>query len=325
MKTLNRLQMKKMFLLITLVISGVVAKAQVSYFGNEKSNIEKLADLKNTTTLFTLRYADYAEQKAFEEAIKKTWTITPYKIIKPEELAGYDKLERYSFFYFDAYAEAKDTITNANVVYALKLITPSDKPKQKEESIFAMVTLFPDVYTEQTVKKIGEKLGSRRSIKKDILTILYNHSRFINWSPGFLAGYLKQINDGLLSGQSREIDYQFYNKVRLPDLSTETLYVPEYVREVFSLQPVKLPDSNIVQQPYNYKLKFLPFKELDSLILNKKEGIKYLVYTQRTNDKIISVYDSKDDKIIYQKFYFQSPNFEMNDLIDIKNVIKSIK
>lgn len=72
-------------------------------------------------------------------------------------------------------------------------------------------------------------------------------------------------------------------------------------------------------------MKFLPFKELDSLILNKTEGVKYLVYTRRSKDKIISIYDSRDDKIIYQKFYFQTPEFEMDDLNDIKKVVKSIK
>jgi len=325
MKTSNRLQMKKMIFLIAMLLTGMISKAQVSYFGNEKSNIEKLEILKNTTTLFTLQYADYAELKEFEEAIKKTWTITPFKIIKPDELAGYDKLPNYSFFYFDAFTDKIDTIINSNIVYTLKLVTPSKVPKQRDENIFAFVTLFADVYTNLFVKEQNEKLSTKKSLKTKLLNILYNNSRFANWSPGFLAGYLKQINDGLLSEQSRGIDYQFYNKVRLPALSKETLYVPEYVREVFSSQPVKLTKSNIIQEPYNYKLKFLPFKGLDSLILNKKEGIKYLVYTQRSKDKIISVYDSKDDKIIYQKFYFQTPDFQMSDLIDIKSVIKSIQ
>ena len=325
MKTRNMREMKKILLLGAMVLSVSTLKAQVSYFGNEATNIEKLKILKTTTTLFTLTYSDYSELAKFDEAIKKTWTITPYKIIRPEELAVYDKLERYSFFYFDAYAETRDTITNANVVYTLKLISPSDKPKQRDESIFAMVTLFPDIYTEQTVKEIGDKSGARRSIKKELLNSLYNNAQFINWSPGLLAGYLKQINDGLLAQESRELDYQFYNKVRLPKLATETLYVPEYVREVFSLQRIKLPTSNTAQEQYNYKLKFLPFKELDSLILNKTEGIKYLVYTRRSKDKIISIYDSRDDKIIYQKFYFQTPEFEMDDLNDIKKVVKSIK
>ncbi|MFD2635975.1 hypothetical protein [Pedobacter mendelii] len=157
------------------------------------------------------------------------------------------------------------------------------------------------------------------------MNTLYNNSKFLNWSPGFLAGYLKQINDGLLLKQSRQIDYQFYNKVRLPDLAKETLYVPEYVREIFSSQKSQANQSNVIQEPYNYKLKFVSFAELDSLILSKDANIKYLVYTQRSNDKIISIYDSRDDKIIYQRFYFQNPNFEMNDLNNIKLVIKSIK
>lgn len=319
------LKITKKLLLALLILLSVICNAQVSYFGSETSNIEKLKILKNTTTLFTLQYADYAELQKFEDAIKKTWTITPFKIIKPEELAAYDALPNYSFFYFDAFSEKVDTITNSNIVYALKLVTPSKLPKQKDEHIFAFVTLFADVYTNLVVKEQNEKLSAKKSFKAKMLNMLYNNSRFVNWSPGFLAGYLKQINDGLLLVQSRVLDYQFYNKIRLPELAKETLYVPEYVREIFSSQSARLPKPNTVPEQYNYKLKFLPLKQLDSLILTNTASIKYLVYTQRSNDKIISVYDSKDDKIIYQKFYFQSPEFELNDLIDIKNVIKSIK
>ncbi|WP_316831425.1 hypothetical protein [Pedobacter aquatilis] len=320
------LKKKKIVLLFTLILSGVLAKAQVSYFGNEPLNKEKLNILKTTTTLFTLQYADYAELEKFNEAIKKTWTISPYKIIKPEELAGYDALPNYSFFYFDAFGDNTDSITNSNIVYALKLITPSKIPKQKEENVFGFVTLFADVYTNMMVKEQNKKNRPKKGSKTQLLNTLYNNSQFINWSPGFLAGYLKQINDGLLEQQNRELDYQFYNKVRLPALEKETLYVPEYVREIFSSQSVRSPKATpAVQEPYNYKLKFIPFKELDSLILAKDSNIKYLVYTQRSNDKIISVYDSRDDRIIYQKFSYQSPDFAMSDLIDIKNVIKSLK
>ncbi|GGI22415.1 hypothetical protein [Pedobacter mendelii] len=316
---------KQYLIIAILIMTSAIAKAQVSYFGEEVSNSGKIEVLKKTTTLFTLQYADYAEKEKFAEAIKKTWTITPFKIIKPEELAGYDTLQNYSFFYFDAFIEKADTITNNNIVYELKLATPSIKPKEKNEDVLAFVTLFSDVYTNLLVSEQSGRLNARKALKAKLLNTLYNNSKFLNWSPGFLAGYLKQINDGLLLKQSRQIDYQFYNKVRLPDLAKETLYVPEYVREIFSSQKSQANQSNVIQEPYNYKLKFVSFAELDSLILSKDANIKYLVYTQRSNDKIISIYDSRDDKIIYQRFYFQNPNFEMNDLNNIKLVIKSIK
>jgi len=50
-----------------------------------------------------------------------------------------------------------------------------------------------------------------------------------------------------------------------------------------------------------------------------------VIYTQRSDDKIISIYDSKDNQIIYQRFYQNLPSFEMNDLSDIKKRILSIK
>jgi hypothetical protein len=325
MKTRIMLKVKQIILFSLFILWGTICKSQVSYFGKSLLNSQKLDVFKKTTTLFTLQYSDYAELEKFDQAIKKTWTITPYKIIKPEELSPYDMLANYSFFYFDGYAEKLDSVTNVNVVYALKLVTPSKKPKVKEESILATVTLFADRNTNLLVETQDQQFGSKRSIKNNLLSNLYNKSSLLNWSPGLLTGYLKQINDGLLANENCTLDYQFYNKVRLPELAKETLYVPEYIKEVFSSRLALLPPSGIIAEPYNYKLKFVPYKVLDSLILNKDTHIKYVVYTQRSNDKIISVYDSKDDKIIYQRFYPQSPNFEMNDLSEIKKVIVLLK
>ncbi|WP_230144510.1 MULTISPECIES: hypothetical protein [unclassified Pedobacter] len=325
MKTLNMLKARGILLFSLFILWATICKSQVSYFGAALLNSQKLETFKKTTTLFTLQYTDYAELEKFDRAIKKNWTITPYKIIKPEELARYDTLSNYSFFYFDGYAEKLDSTTNVNIVYALKLITPSKKPKVKEESILATVTLFADWNTNLLVQTQDQQYGTKRSIKNNILSNFYNKSSFLNWSPGFLMGYLKQINDGLLANKDCNLDYQFYNKVRLPELTKETLYVPEYIKQVFSSKLALLPQSGVVLEPYNYKLKFVSYKELDSLILNTETNIKYVVYTQRSNDKIISVYDSKDDKIIYQRFYPQSSNFEMNDLSEIKKVIVSLK
>jgi len=325
MKTRYMLKMKQILLFSLFILWATICQSQVSYFGKALLNSQKLEIFKKTTTLFTLQYADYVELEKFDQAIKKNWTITPYKIIKPEELARYDTLANYSVFYFDAYAEESDSTSNLNIIYALKLLTPSKKPKVKEESILATVALFADPNTNLLVRTQDQQYGSKKSIKSNILSYFYNKSSFFNWSPGFLTGYLKQINDGLLANENCSIDYQFYNKVRLPELAKETLYIPQYIKEVFSSRLTLLPPSGIIAEPYNYKLKFIPYKELDSLILNKTTNVKYVVYTQRSSDKIISIYDSKDDKIIYQRFYPQSPNFEMNDLSEIKKVIVSLK
>lgn len=325
MKMSMMLKAKSILLFSLFILWAVVGKSQVSYFGENLLNSEKLAAFKKTTTLFTLQYADYAELEKFDQAIKKNWTITPYKIIKPEELARYDTLSNYSFFYFDGYADKLDSTTNVNVVYALKLVSPSKKPKSKEESVLATVTLFADRATNLQIEIQDRYTGSKRTIRNSLISTLYNKSNFLNWSPGFLTGYLKQINDGLLANENCNLDFQFYNKVRLPALAKETLYLPEYIKQVFSSKLTLLPTSGIIAEPYNYKLKFVTYKELDNLILGNEFNVKYLIYTQRSNDKIISVYDSKDDKIIYQRFYPQSPNFEMNDLSEIKKVITSIK
>lgn len=319
------LNVKHLLLFCSFLLWSSLGKSQVSYFGSSAADSQKLEVFKKTTTLFTLQYADYDELEKFDRAIKKSWTITPYKIIKPEELSRYDTVANYSFFYFDGYGEKAEGRTIANIVYTLKLVTPGKKPRTKNESVFATVTLFADWSTNTLVEIQDQQYGSKKSIKNYLLSNLYNKSHFNNWSPGFLSGYLKQINDGLIAAENRGIDYQFYNKVRLPELAKETLYVPEYIKTEFSSKLALLPPSGIVAEPYNYKLKFVSNKQLDSLILNQPTPVKYLIYTQRSADKIISVYDSRENQIIYQRFYPNLPNFEMNDLSEIKKTIVSIK
>lgn len=320
---------KKVLSLFLFIILGFSCYAQVSYFAKESIPDDKLELLKKTTTLFTLQYKDYTELEKFDEAIKKSWTITPYKIIKPQELASYNTLDNYSFFYFDAYSEKLNETAQANIVYVLKLATPSKKPKEKDELALATITLFADVYTNLQVNTIDEQLGSKKAKKSKILNDLFNASIFHNWSPGFLAGYLKQINNGLTSEKNRSLEFEFYNKVRLPQLSTQTLYVPEYIKQSFNTirgeGAVSNYDATTIQEPYTYKLKFSTYDELDSLILDKSTPVKYVIYTQRGSDKIISIYDSRDNQIIYQKFSPNTLNFEMNDLSSIQKLIKTIK
>ncbi|WP_316739834.1 hypothetical protein [Pedobacter aquatilis] len=323
------LDFRKICALLLLILIGGVSSAQVSYFGKESIPEDKFAVFKKTTTLFTLQYKDYAELEKFDEAIKKSWTITPYKIIKPEDLAKYDTTANYSFFYFDAYSEQSEETSKANIVYVLKLATPGKKPKEKEESVLATITLFADAYTNLQVNTLDEQAGSKRAKKSRLLGELFNQSNFFNWSPGILTGYLKQINDGLTSNNNRVLELEFYNKVRLPQLAEQTLYVPEYIKEAFSTikkqGAVSNYDATTIQEPYTYKLKFATYEELYSLILDKSTPIKYVIYTQRGNDKIISVYDSRDYQIIYQKFSPNTLNFEMNDLSSIQKLIKTIK
>jgi len=320
---------RKVFIPSLLIFLGLNCYAQVSYFSKESIPNDKLELLKKTTTLFTLQYKDYAELEKFDEAIKKSWTITPYKIIKPQDLASLDTITNYSFFYFDAYSEKVNESAKANVVYVLKLATPSKKPKEKDEFALATVTLFADVYTNLRVNTLEEQPGSKKARKSKLLNDLFNVSTFYNWSPGFLAGYLKQINNGLTAEKNRELEFEFYNKTRLPQLATQTLYVPEYIKQSFNKireeGAVSNYDANTIQEPYTYKLKFGSKQELDSLILDNATPIKYVIYTQRGSDKIISVYDSRDNQIIYQKFTPNAFNFEMNDLSGIQKLIKTIE
>ena len=78
---------------------SIVTPSKGAAMGSEPYSPGKRAayteKLKHSTTLFVLQYKDYEHLAAFDRAIKEVWTYTPYKIIKPEELANYEGKDGY--------------------------------------------------------------------------------------------------------------------------------------------------------------------------------------------------------------------------------------
>jgi len=312
---------KRLLILLLLSLSHTISNAQVSFSGNEFPD-EDFLRLKKTTTLFSFQYMDYKELENFEQALKKSWTITPYKIVQPQELFKYAGDSAYSYFYFDGFVSTAEDAKNVNVFYLLKL----SKPESKTELVLGSIALYPDFISTELIKSIDNELMSKKNKRSKMLNLFYNESQFYNWSPGFLAGYLKQINEGLLSKGTQSPDYGFYNRKQLPKLATDTLYVPKYIRESFSSASARQPlnTTTEISEPYRYKLKFVSVHDLDSLILKSKDPIKYIVYTQQATNKIISIYNSENNQIIYQKYVPGSFNFEMSDLNEIRKIIVGI-
>jgi hypothetical protein len=311
----------KIALIISAIVCAVnITKAQVSCFAQSYLSDNDFQKFKGTTTLFTLRYDDYQNIEKYREAIQKSWTITPFLIIKPNELAKYQNNPAYSFFYFDSYTDKPDSLNSVNVLYALKL--GAKKRTKKNMSIIATVNLYPDLFTLKYLEDIDCSFTSKADKHKLFINNLYKHAIFYNWSPGMLTTYLGLLNNALLSRNEFDIEFETVDKLILSKLKNEPLYIPDYVKDSFNQEFNQYSILNEVtegnNEKYQYQVKFVSTKKLDELILKKDSDIKYLVYTQNSFDKIITIYDSKNNKIIYQKYTPKSYGFRNSDLSSIQ-------
>ncbi|WP_231427501.1 hypothetical protein [Pedobacter sp. Leaf250] len=316
-------RIKIALIISAIAFAGNITKAQVSCFAKSYLKDENFLRFKSTTTIFTLRYGDYENIDQYRVAIQKAWTITPFLIVKPNELIKYQNNSTYSFFYFDSYVEQPDSLYSLNIIYALKL--GAEKTTRRNMPIVATINLYPDLYSLKYMQDIGYSYVSALDKRKLFANNLYKHSTFYNWSPGFLTTYLTLLDKALRSRNEFDIEFETADKSNLSKLKNEPLYIPEYVKDSFNQEFNQYSILNEVNEgnneKYLYQIKFVSTKELDELILSKDSDIKYLVYTQNSFDKVITIYNSKNNKIIYQKYTPKSYGFRNSDLSSIqKNV-----
>lgn len=73
------------------------------------------------------------------------------------------------------------------------------------------------------------------------MTSGWSDALLYNWQPGILTGYLKEINDHMVSGETKQVDDERKEKAPLKSLATDTLYIPDY--DPISLSSIGTPPS----------------------------------------------------------------------------------
>ncbi|TDG35397.1 hypothetical protein EZJ43_13950 [Pedobacter changchengzhani] len=316
---------KKLIVIAIYIFSYFSSKSQVTFYPKDAGE-EKMATFKSTITLFSLQYKDYTELEKFNQAIASVWTITPFLIIKPDELSKYIDKPGYTYFAFSGFKETNGKTTVIRFFYALDLPTFKKNGKKGSNVNFGNVLIYPDDKTLYQTVGNTFKFGGSKTKDVDMITFLYTDAILYNWSPGVLRAYLKQINDGLLTKKNRKNTFEMENKMKLASLLKDTLYVPEYVKLRFSMftmsEKVDEEKDESLAEAYKLPIKFVSTKELNELILKKGSNINYLVYTKSTTDKVVTIYNSASNELLYQAYSAISYNFNAKDLRKIRNLIK---
>lgn len=326
--------MKKYIAGLALFLS-LNTSAQIQIGSNEIASMNRagsiskddLNRLKKTTTIFTLPFKDYQQQEQFEAVIQSVWTISPFKIIKPDELGKYLDQEGYSVFSFGGFMISRGgsapSATNMHLAYDLWL--PQVKKNGNiNKQYFARILIYPDNETFFTAMNNINKRKDDFNAK--MISFIYNDAVIYNWSAGLLKGYLKKVNEHLANNDERGPFSEETNKQALSQLKNDTLYVPDYVHTKFNMftgaeKEAEDAGDDEIKKAYPYPVKMVTKPQLDKMILDKNKPIKYLVYVKSSTDKYINVYDSGTGDLLYARYVKLSYNFKNKDLGRLAKVI----
>ncbi len=322
--------MKRLLVVIAACL-GMTAQAQINVGYNIGVRVmgkpvqwsdDVLESVKKTTTLFTLQYKDYNSLAEYEEVIKAVWTVTPFKIIKPDELAQYAGKEGYSYFGLGGYyTEKTNTIGSTpgtyqlsafNATYDLSTIGHDRRNKPITQTV-VRISLYPDTKVfEQALKTYHNKFDENMS------SFLYNDATFYNWGAGYLKGYLKMVNDLLAKGDSRMASASDEDNDAMAGLKKDTLYVPDYVKIAYSPYTRSETkddekDEADAADSYPYPMRYISSDVLNEMILSRTTPFYYLVYVLSAHEKYVNVYRS-DKGMIYARYKTPSFNFKNKDL-----------
>lgn len=317
---------------IILSMHTIPAQAQIqigsstSSAGPGKISKEVMAQFKQTTTYFILQERDYRNQEAFQQAIAKVWTVTPFKIIKPEEMSGLDK-QKSSFFFFGGFVtirySSSTTTYHTHLSYDLFMLKANQKGNL-EQQLFGKFMLHLDSDSYRNTMRFAT---NQKTFSQKITPYLYSEAQMQNWTPLMLSGYLKVVNDGLQQESLRSVFAESLDKNALQRLQAETLYIPNYVNTKFNMftmgEKDAEEDTEDLKSAYPYPAQYVSTEELSNIAAQHPEGIWYLSYIKSSTDKYVGIFNSKTGEMIFNFYVPMSYNFKMKDMRRIAAKIKS--
>ncbi|MBX9450238.1 MAG: hypothetical protein KL787_11205 [Taibaiella sp.] len=290
-----------------------------------KSEFERF---RKTTTLFTLQSGDYDDEAEFRKAIEKFWTVTPFRIISPKEVSDFANKPGYSFCTFGGFMFTKHNygkgLDHQYMYFTYDLWMPHDSRPKGDRSLMARIFLFGDV--DAYMNSVVFSYQGKKNFSTSLTQYMYNDALLYNWQPGILAGYLKEINDYMISGETKQVYDELKEKAPLKSLAKDTLYIPDYVNIQLNIftgaEDEKEHKDEELTEAYKYPVRFVSQEELNKMILDQSRSIKYLVYAKCSTTKWISIYDSGTGQLLYSEHYSMAYNFRKKDLKKIAKLIR---
>lgn len=294
--------------------------------GPGKISSEEIDKFKQSTTYFVLQEADYEQHDDFQKAIAKVWTVTPFQIIKQEEMSKLDK-NKSSFFFFGGFVTVRrgqsTTTYHPHLSYDLFMLSKNKKGKT-EQNLLGKVMLHLDSKSMNYVLRYAN--GNNKNFSEKVTPFLYREATMPNWTPHMLSGYLKVINDGLTTGSLRSMFDEYTDKEGIKALRDQTLYIPDYVNTKFNMftgaEKETESDEGDDNSSYAFGNKYLDAKAIEPTAAGQNKAYAYLSYIKSSSDKFVSVFDGATGKLLYTAYTPMSYNFKSKDLKRIAAKVK---
>jgi len=244
---------------------------------------DKLKEFKKTKTVFFHRKDD--DPELLEKILKEVWTLTEIEVASYRKMPAYLKEKGYSYFSINA-----KWYEYSNIPEYLYIDLKLWMHEGNDERVLSEISLDSD----STILNVFKE---NKDEPVEGLLHLYTDAKIGNWQPGFLKGYLKFINNQIIKNEEHEKYERVKNVEELNNLSKKTLYIPEY-----SLKDSEKSSIEKTFEDYHYKYQVLSDEELSNKIINDEQPFYYLSFVYLGAKGVLSIYNSKTHKMIYNRF-----------------------
>lgn len=328
---------------ILFIFICVTSFSQISvsprHIGGSK-NFKKgtLESFKKTTTVFVL--SNIYSTSEYETILNMSWKATPFKVVSLSEFNIAEYLDgNYSIATLEGYKKTMQTTTGVDKysylhAYIDIYMFDIERLNKKLESLkkrdaervndiledsrvnIARVELFPKdefIATTMTQKT------------KEAVKSMFNKDVFNNYGKGFLVNYFQQISSAIEREETLWM-YESDTQKGLKQLTTKTLYIPDYVKIRYNpwkgLDEDK-DDTESLFSKYDYNYEFISDADLNQKIMDA-EDIYYLRYVRVNTQKFIHVVSARTGEMVYQEYVGGSFSYNLKSK-HISNISKEVK
>jgi hypothetical protein len=298
---------KKLFTLYLAFLCSLTAMAQS--FNPRDSISTKIVDqLRATTTVFFYSQLQGSEIDSIKQAVSEGWKLTPLIFDDISNSGKYSSDPKYSYFiiqkYISEHRSGSSTYHNTYYFLSLRLFKEVTQKGNITSTGLCRIELYPNTQT-----LFGENNAEN----------LYNKGAFYNWSPILLKAQLEVVSDNLERHFIPNHYYEYNDKDLTNILSTDTLYVPKRLLMSFNaLTAAEKEKKETVFDGYRYKFRICTDEELFDLFQTSKKGRLLFEYVKSSSDKLITIYDLQQKKVIYRTEVDISYNLKSKDIKRIK-------
>ena len=272
--------------------------------------------LKTTKTVFFYKKDKSQKNDSIKAAISSVWNFTPIIFDDIENFEKYASDPNYSYFDIEGVSTTSSGSTGAysfvHYYLALRLFQNVGRKGKINTLGLCRIELYPKTSTLMA----GAGYHSK---PEEVINKLYTSGTFYNWTPILLKAHIAAVQNDLNNSIRPWLFHEIKDTLLSEILSKDTLYVPKGLLMSFgSFTGVEKNDKESVFAKYTHPYRICNDKELYQIFEVEKRGKLLFEYTKSCTDKFVSIYNLKENKIIYKKYTHSSYNLKTRDITVLK-------